>query len=271
MNNKKPTTKLITYFGGKGGALVGKINEFFPPKYDKYIEPYGGSATVLFSQTAPFEIYNDIYNNVYSLFKVISDDKLFYELKQKLDLTPFSEKLRKEYKEKLKDNSIYLLDRAYYYFYVNRTSVNGIGGFSVKSVIRRNISKSTSDYLSAIDNLEYYHKRLSNVIITNKDAIELIKKYNSNDVFIYLDPPYVQSTRTKARYECDMTDDKHQEMLNEIIDSKSNILLSGYDNDMYNILINNGWNKYSFKVNTVTGKNKPKEKIETLWYNYEIH
>lgn len=82
--------KLIRYFGGKGGKLVNEIKNFLPENYNTYVEPYGGSATVLFSQQASIEIYNDIYENVYSLFKVISNNDLYQQLKEKLDITPYS-------------------------------------------------------------------------------------------------------------------------------------------------------------------------------------
>jgi len=47
-------------------------------------------------------------------------------------------------------------------------------------------------------------------------------------------------------------------------------LISGYDNDLYDILEENGWGKYHYDVNTMTGDYKKKMKTETLWYNYEI-
>ena len=262
-------TKIIGYFGGKGGALATEIKSFIPDNYKYYVEPYGGSATILFCQQAEIEIYNDIYDNVYSLFKVLSDKNLYEELKQKLDITPYSEKLNKEFKLELKRKDLSIIDRAYYYFYVNRTSVNSIGGFSINTVTRRNISKSTSDYLSAIDGLEEYNKRLSNVIVTNKDAIEIIKKYDREETFMYLDPPYVHSTRTSARYACDMTDEQHIELLNTVMNCKSKILISGYDNDLYKVLTDNGWNKHYYDIKTTDGKNRPKTKTEVLWFNYK--
>ena len=174
----------------------------------------------------------------------------------------------KEYKAKLKEE-LSMEDRAYYYFYVNRSSVNSTGGFSVSTLVRRNLSKATSDYLSIIDGLEEYHIRLSNVVITNRDAMHIINKYDNDDVFMYLDPPYVHSTRTSARYPHDMTDEQHIELLNTVIKCKSKILISGYDNDLYNVLVENGWNKYDYEIKTRDGMNRRKTKIETLWYNYE--
>ena len=46
------------------------------------------------------------------------------------------------------------------------------------------MSKSVSDFLSAIDRLDEIHDRLSKVIVTNCDGIDLIEKYNTENVFI---------------------------------------------------------------------------------------
>ena len=67
-----------------------------------------------------------------------------------------------------------------------------------------------------------------------------------------------------------MTDEQHIELLNTILKCKSKILISTYDNEMYKILTENGWNKYSFDIKTTDGKNRPKTKIETLYYNYTL-
>ena len=37
--------------------------------------------------------------------------------------------------------------------------------------------------------------RLKGVQIENLSALEIIKRYNTSDVFIYADPPYLHSTR----------------------------------------------------------------------------
>ncbi len=64
-----------------------------------------------------------------------------------------------------------MVERAFSFFYVNRTSHNGVGGFSKNTYIRRGMSKSVSDFLSAIDRLPELHDRLSKVIVTNKDDL----------------------------------------------------------------------------------------------------
>lgn len=270
MKNKKIITP-IKYFGGKS-LMTKEIKKFFPEEktYNTYIEPFGGSYSVGLSLELlpPIEIYNDLDKNVYSLYKVLNDKTLFEEFKNKCDLTYYSEDLRKEFKENLKSNDLSIVDRAFYFFYINRTSHNGVGGFSKNTYIRRNMSKSVSDFLSAIDRLDEIHDRLSKVIVTNCDGIDLIEKYNTENVFIYCDTPYEQSTRTSARYNVDMDREDQIRFLNSVINSKAKLLISGYDCELYNILTDNGFKKHQFEVKTITGNFKSKTKVETLWFNY---
>jgi DNA adenine methylase len=259
----------IKYFGGKG-TMFKNIIKHFPEQgtYNTYIEPFGGSFSVgLKKPETENEIYNDLEQNVYSLYKVLSDKDLFEQFKFKCDLVHFSEDLRKEYKEKLKEEQS-IVDRAFHFFYVNRTSRNGIGGITLNTTIRRKMSKSTSDFLSAIDRLPELHQRLSKIIMLNRDGIGLIEKYNQDNILIYCDPPYVHSTRTDTRYNVDMVDKQHEKFLDVVIKSKSKILISGYDCEMYNRLTENGFEKINFEVNTIDGTFKKKTKVETLWKNY---
>lgn len=261
----------IKYFGGKG-TMFKKIIEQFPDvsSYDTYIEPFGGSFSIGLKKPfeTPIEIYNDLEKNVYSLYKVISDKELFEEFKIKCDLSYYIADLRKEYKENLKIDNLSLIDRAFYFFYINRTSHNGVGGLSVNTVIRRNMCKSVSDMLSSIDRLPELHQRLSKCVILNQDGISLIEKYDSDNVFIFCDPPYEQSTRTSARYDIDLDRDGHLKFIDTCLKSKSKILISGYDCAIYDTLTNANFNKTHFEVKSVGGNMKSKTKIETLWKNY---
>lgn len=254
----------IIYFGGKNG-MAKHIIDYFPDKetYNTYIEPFGGSYGVglHMDYIPPVEIYNDLDNNVYSLYKVLQDKELFGEFQRLCELSPYSETMNREYALSLKNDELTRLDRAYRFYYVNRTSFNGNGGFKMNCVIRRKTSKSVSDFLSSVERLDELHDRLVNVLVCNRDGIELISKYkNKDNVLIYCDPPYVQSTRTSnRRYDIDMEDDTQDRFLEVCIGCKCKMLISGYDNKKYNMLLENGYNKVEFEVN---------HRIETLWKNY---
>lgn len=270
----------IRYFGGKNG-MASKILKYFPKEgsYDTYIEPFGGSFGVALHNPniPPIEIYNDLDNNVYSLFKTLVDKEMFEEFQKLSDLIIYSEKVRKAFKQDLKeipfneDDKLSIVHRAFKFFYVNRTSRNGIGGFSINTCVRRSMSKSCSDLLSTIEGLPKLHDRLSKVIVTNQDGIKLINKYSQReDTFIYADPPYHQSTRTETRYNVDMNDDEQERFIDECVNAKCKILISGYDCEAYKRLEENGFIKIKFIVHTMSGNRKTKkDKVEYLWMNYK--
>jgi DNA adenine methylase len=112
------------------------------------------------------------------------------------------------------------------------------------------------------------------MVVLNRDALELIKEQDDPECFMYLDPPYSWETRTSTRYEIDFDDDQQKSLTDLIIKCKSKILISGYDNALYEQVLvkDNGWTKYQFEVKTVKGDeaHTPKTKIETLWYNYTL-
>lgn len=254
----------IKYYGGKT-YMTDIIKNHFPKQYNVYVQGFGGGASLLFSKNQEkCQIYNDLGKNVYSLFKTLSDKEMFLQLKQKLDLTYYSYDLRKQFKQKLKEDNLSLLQRAYCFIYVNRSSFNGVGGFSTNLITRRNMSKSVSDYLSMIDYLPQIHNRLSSVIVENRDIFELIPKYDSKETFFYLDPPYVHETRSSTTsYEQQMTNEQHEQLIDLINNSKGMFLISGYYHPIYDNL--KKFNRIDFE-----SPNSGSDSIETLWFNYNL-
>lgn len=254
----------IKYYGGKT-YMTEIIKGNFPSEFKTYVEGFGGGASVLFSkEPSKIEVYNDLEENVYSLFKVLSNESLMKEMKSKLDLTPYSRQIREEFKSDLKKNDLSIVDRAYKFFYVNRTSFNGVGGFSVTMLPRRNMMKNVSSYLALIDGLESFHQRLSSVVIEHLDIFDLLSKYDSKDTFFYLDPPYVQSTRKSTqKYGVEMTDDDHKRFVEVCNELKGKVLISGYNSPIYDGL--KGFEKVTFK-----SPNAGSSATECLWRNYPV-
>ncbi len=236
------------------------------PKHNLYIEPFFGGGNMFFSKPpSKMEIINDLSDNIFSLYKVIADENKYKQLQHRLELTPYHAKFRDDYKQKLNEK-LTIEDRAFYYLYVNRTSFNGVGGFSCTKLVRNNMIRSVSDYLSLIPHLEEIHNRLRYAVVENKNALELIQKYDDSDVFFYLDLPYVQSTRrSNQKYMIEMSDEDHERMINLILKSKAKIMLSGYDNEIYNKLVENEWNRLELE-----SPNSCSDATEFVWINYDI-
>lgn len=267
----------VRYYGGKGG-MYNQILEYFPkPDYTMYVEPFSGSYSVgLHMPYVPqVELYNDMDKNIYSLYYVLQDSELFAKFRDKCSLAIYQKSMRDLYKESLKrpftDDRDDIVQRAFEYFYVNKTSHNGIGGFSVNCSVRRNMSKCVSDMLSTIDHLPELHERFSRVIVSSEDGVGLVEKYGGfENTFMYCDPPYHHSTRTSARYAVDMMDDVQERFIDACIKAKCKLLISGYACDAYRRLEDNGFHRVDFVVHTISGDMQKKDKVESLWMNYEL-
>ncbi|MGA9769190.1 MAG: DNA adenine methylase [Blastocatellia bacterium] len=117
-------------------------------------------------------------------------------------------------------------------------------------------------------------------VIKCGDAISFLKGYHlrepwRDDVLIYLDPPYVMSSRSSQAkiYRHEMTDGQHFELLQTILDVSSwrvKIMISGYYSDLYAKVLAH-WRHITFK----TIKRSGKPATEYLWMNFpeplELH
>lgn len=258
----------IKYYGGKS-YMTKILLEEFPEEgsYDIYVEGFGGGASLLFAkEPGGIEVYNDLDSAVYSLFVCLAEPEAFKRLYDKMTRVFYSRQMHDRFLDKLNDDHTYRYARpediAFLYLYVNRSSFNGVGGFSVSKYLRRGMSKSTSDFLSMIDGLPEVHERLKPVIIEHMDILDLLDRYDDERTFMYLDPPYVQDTRKSSqKYRVDMDDFEHKKFVEELLKCKGKILLSGYDHPIYAPLEEAGWTKKQFV--------RPNSKdIETIWRNY---
>lgn len=91
----------------------------------------------------------------------------------------------------------------------------------------------------------------------------MIERFNYSNVFMYIDPPYVLSTRAGKQYKHEMTDADHEKLLKALLQSKAKIMISGYESEMYNDYLCD-WNKKYFKSCAEHGK----ARMEAVWTNY---
>lgn len=107
-------------------------------------------------------------------------------------------------------------------------------------------------------------ERLRGVQIENRPAAELIERFNSKKVLIYADPPYVLRTRHGKQYRHEMDDQAQDDLLDVLLDHKGPVLLSGYDNDLYNDRLR-GWHREE----TTCYSQVCSKKREVLWMNFQ--
>jgi DNA adenine methylase len=123
------------------------------------------------------------------------------------------------------------------------------------------------DWMNYTEGLKQIIDRLKACVIENRNAIEVINQHDSPETLHYLDPPYLKNTRWKKQktrvYKFEMADDEHEMLLKSLLDVKGMVILSGYDNELYNDMLPD-WKK-SQKAFLADGIPGQRERIETLW------
>ncbi len=260
--------KAIIRYPGAKWKLAEWIISHFPADYEKmvYLEPFCGSGAVFFNKSpGAVETVNDINSDIYNLFFVLRECP--EELKRRLELTPYS---REEYDNAFlpaSDN----VDKVRKF--IIRTT-QAIGAKDGKSGWRnhkqKKIGGTACKWAGITDTIDIAAKRLKGdtthlVQIENMDALRLIERYNSDEVLMYLDPPYVRSTRKGGRlYSHEMTDDEQLQLLEIITRSQAKIVISGYESEMYNNALCS-W--YRFQTETRTTSTELVK--EFIWTNFE--
>lgn len=104
--------------------------------------------------------------------------------------------------------------------------------------------------------------RLKNAQIENQPALKLIERYKHPDVLIYADPPYPLSTRSCTFYAYEMTNEDHVKLLEALDQHPGPVLLSGYDNPIYNERLAH-WERRTIRTLAEGGRARQ----EVLWLN----
>jgi DNA adenine methylase len=233
------------------------------PEHKSYLEPFFGSGAVLFSKSqSKIETINDMDDEIVNLFKVI---RLWpEELKRVVELTPYS---RSEYNQAFHVPTEDPIERARLLLIRSLQS----HGFRVteksgwkNDVQGREKSYCVSHWCEVPRIIDEVTKRLKEVQIENMDAVELITRFNYPNVFIYLDPPYVLSTRTRKQYQHEMSDQDHIKLLETILQSNAKIMISGYQSELYDKYLK-GWARLTFDATAEKGL----KRTEVIWMNYK--
>jgi DNA adenine methylase len=106
-----------------------------------------------------------------------------------------------------------------------------------------------------------------NIELICGNSLEFLQNNDfTGNEFIYADPPYLVNTRQskKKLYKYDYTDNQHQELLQILVSIDSNIMISGYNSQLYNRVLQS-WNKVTIPIKTRSGKIVD----EVLWMNYD--
>lgn len=255
------------------GSKIQK-QSFIQPKLKdtkRFVVPFGGSGAIMLNrEPSGLEIFNDIHSGVINFFKVLRDRE--EELIERLERTPYHEEVFYKCQEKLNNDSISNMDKAIAFFVSTAMAYNaGSSSFAYSTKeIRRDRSQHTSRYQTKINNLEQVAKRLHRIQFMNRDASEVIAKFEKEDTLQYWDPPYPANVRNgTGSYAFEMSEQDHIEILNLAINSSAYIAISSYANELYDNKLEN-WFRYDGREKGTGATNNGSKRVECLYTNYEV-
>lgn len=265
MKEGNKLNKVLKYPGSKW-RIADKLVDLIPPHHT-YLEPYFGSGAVFFrKQPSDIESINDLDHNVVNLFRCIQEDS--ERLARIVMLTPYARELydqqfdsHEEPLDKYEKARNFLIRCWQGHGY--RTNGYKVGWKN--DVQGREKMYALWNWYRLPQWIMEIAERLRKVQIENLPALDLIKRFDYESVFMYIDPPYLMGTRAGKQYAHEMTDSDHEELLQTLLKSRAMIMISGYDSEMYNDMLS-GWQRKEFISHT----EKSVKRTEIIWMNYEI-
>lgn len=235
--------------------------------HHSYVEPYFGSGAVFFNKPqSNIETINDLDGEVVNFFEVVRD--MPEELAAKIHMTPYARAIYEGVYEQPHITTISKLDRALRFC----IKINMRHGFRCNSKVGwkndiqgREAAYALKSWNKIPDLIMKAAARLKEVQIEQRPAIEVIRRFNNPKCLIYCDPPYLLSTRRGKQYNFEMSNKDHENLLHSLLESKSKVIISGYESELYNDALKNWRKKTVFSQTQSLRKAK-----EVIWMNYDI-
>lgn len=258
MNVTRPA---LRYHGGKWMLAPWILSHF--PEHKIYTESFGGGASVLLRKKRTYdEVYNDLDGEIVNLFRVLRNPSQARELTRLVTLTPYA---REEFEVSyISDGDP--IEQA------RRTVVRAAMGFGshaasgqktgFRTGLRSSGTSASHDWMHYPPVLESVAARLRGVTIENRQAVEVLRFYDTARALHFVDPPYPHDTRgSGAWYRHEMTNDDHRELADTLHGLKGMIVLSGYACDLYDLELYADWQR----ITKDTHADGARDRVEVLW------
>jgi DNA adenine methylase len=270
------TAPPIPYFGGKS-MLAPRIVATLPT-HGHYVEPFGGSLAVLLAKApSSMETVNDLDRDLMTFWRVLRDQP--EKLTRAVALTPHSRAEFETSRDRDGCDDIEIARR------VHVQLTQGRGAVGVKSGWRHYVQPAGGtgmpDYLIGyLRRFAPVLARLQHVSLECRPAIEVVDRYGSEpDVLLYVDPPYLGTSRATGndprggtkRYRHEMLGpDEHRELADALLRCRASVVLSGYPSPLYDDLFA-GWDRIEFATGTgQSARGERSTRTEVLWSNRQI-
>lgn len=256
---------LLKYYGGKW--RLWPWHSQFITRHERWVSPFGGGASEFFRRArSAQEYYNDLDRQVVKLFRVLREPEQLEKLKRMLRYTPWS-RLEWELAQEDCADPVESARRTLVRYWMSYGS-GTLGyrtGFNRVTKSERGIDKAQR-WARDCSSIDPYAERMMGVVIECSDAFVLMDELDGPETFFYVDPPYLHGVRgmtnKKHGYAVEMTDADHLALCDKLLELKGDVLLCGYDNDIYRMHLQaQGWIVRRHKARIASAA----ERTECVW------
>ena len=281
---------MLSYIGGK--SKIGKwIVDYYPQDMETYVETFGGMFWCFYNMD--MEKYPNLKRVVYNDFNPLNYN-LFQCIQNPEELLKAVEAISCQQRDEFPTPAVYRLQFNQFQkeLFADGFTVNGpdyevaakyayilTQVFSGSKPESSNFidlkGKYKSKYLTFRDKLKnekWVKKFLSITHVENMDFEEVIKKYDSPNTYIYLDPPYWKTENYYSNHDFDRED--HERLANVLHGVEGKFSLSYYDFELLHDWFPEDeyvWEKKEFVKAAAAKKGKTQTKGEELLImNYNL-
>lgn len=242
------TRPLLRWAGSKRSALA-HITRQMPANFDKYIEPFAGSAALYFTLSPRKSVISDLNNDLISFYDVLKVSPIV--LYNKFIAVPREKEAYLAIRDAFRVE-VDPLERATQFIYLNRNCFNGLyrtnkaGHFNVPFA-----ALGRAKYPS-LEDFEKASKQLQGTTLSCADFRSVIFDHVQENDLVYLDPPYLkQQGRIFSEYvkghfcAADLGD--LLEVLQEIDRRGAKFIMSFIDDPIVDT-IRHDWNCVNYEV-----------------------
>lgn len=253
----------ITYYGGKQTLL----KHILPliPKHALYTEPFCGGCAVLFAkEPAKCEVINDTNAELINFYHVAKTKGK--ELKVKMAATLHSRESHAHARHIYNHPEFFTdVDRAWAVWCSSKTSfasmLDSTFGYDRTGTTALKLYNAKENFTEELCD------RLKKVTIECEDGIQLIKRYDCEDAFHFVDPPYVGSDC--GHYKGTFNEDDFSNLLDTLSKVKGKFMLTMFPhNKILEYVDRFGWQIHKTERTISASKTKRRKQEEWMVTNY---
>jgi DNA adenine methylase len=200
-----PLKPLVKWSGGKSDEIK-EIIPYIPDVYDTYLEPFIGGGALYFHTQPNKSVINDVHPELIDLYKSAQQDGGCDEIYKFMQKHPNEESV---YYQVRSSKGKTALDNAKKFYYLRKTCYRGMLRYNSKGEF--NIPFGRYKTMNFEDLLNPgYEALLKRTEIHNQSFEHIFNTYNSENNFMFLDPPY-DSEFTDYGY-CSFGKEEHEKL-----------------------------------------------------------